>query len=86
MIRRQEVVVVECFKYGKKRHKYRKCPLWKERAEGRMAHMTRPQKMHQQREPAYPTKGKAQERERKLRKVEEEEAVHVVKPQEAQQG
>jgi len=26
-IRRHEVVVVECFKYGKKGHKCRKCPL-----------------------------------------------------------
>jgi len=26
-IRRQETVVVECFKYGEKEHKYRKYPL-----------------------------------------------------------
>jgi len=27
MIRRQEVIVVECFKYGQKGHKCRECPL-----------------------------------------------------------
>jgi len=26
-IRRQEVIVVKCFKCGKKGHKYRECPL-----------------------------------------------------------
>jgi len=29
MIRKQETVKVECFKYGEKGHKCRECPLWK---------------------------------------------------------
>ena len=33
-LRRQETEekgwVIECFKYGEKGHKYRKCPLWEE--------------------------------------------------------
>ena len=86
MIRRHEVVVVECFKCGEKGHKYRECPLWKERVEGRVVHVARPQKAHQQREPAYPEKGKAQEEERKLRRMEKEEAACMAKLQEAQQG
>jgi len=30
MIRKQETVEVECFKYREKRYKYRECPFWKE--------------------------------------------------------
>jgi len=48
IIKRQEVVAVECFKCGKREHKYRECPLWekvrKGRVEERAAHMARPQK------------------------------------------
>jgi len=29
IIRKQEMVKVECFKYGEKGHKCRECPLWK---------------------------------------------------------
>ena len=29
MIRKQETVKVECFKYREKGHKCRECPLWK---------------------------------------------------------
>ena len=29
MIRRQETVEVECFKYREKGHKCRECPIWK---------------------------------------------------------
>ena len=35
---------------------------------------------------AHPIREKAQETERTLRRAEEKEAVHVVKPQNAQQG
>jgi len=48
IIKRQEVVAVEYFKYGKREHKYRVCPLWekvrKRRVEERVAYMARPQK------------------------------------------
>jgi len=73
MIRKVGVVEVECFKCGEKEHKCRECPLWK-----RVVHLTKPQKIHQQKEPACSVKGKAQER--RLRRVEKEKAVHVAKP------
>jgi len=52
-----------------------------------MAHPMQ-EKAYQQekRKPACPIKGEAQEKERRLRRVEEEEVVHVAKPREAQQG
>jgi len=56
VIRRQELVVVECFKCGEKEHKCRECPLWRKIKE-----------------------------ERKLRRVEEEKAACVARPQKAQQ-
>jgi len=44
-------------------------------------------KTHQkERRPAHPEKRKAQEKKGRLRRVEEEEAARVAKPQEAQQG
>jgi len=69
-IRRIGVVEVECFKCGEKGHKYKECPLWmrKEKA----AHVARPQKVQQKERPACPVRGEVQER--KLRKVEKEEA------------
>jgi len=73
VIRRQEAVVVECFKYGEKGHKCRVCPLWrkKEQVKGK---------------PVYLAKGKVQETEKKLRRVEEKKATCMAKPREAQQG
>ena len=80
MIRRQETVVVECFKYRKKGHKCRECPLWRKAKkekrsrrvrEERAAHVAMPQKVQQE--------------ERKLRRVEESEVAHMAKPREAQQ-
>ena len=47
--------------------------------------MAKLQKAHQQKGPAHPVKGKVQEGERRLRRVEEE-AVRVAKLREAQQG
>jgi len=81
-IRRQKVTVVECFKCGEKGHKCRECPLWKkkEREKGRVACVTRSQKVHQQRELAYSTKKKVQKGERKLRRAEEEEIAYMAKP------
>jgi len=51
VIRKQESIVVKCFKCGEKRHKYRKCPLWRKI-----------------------------KKERKLRRVEEEEMACVARP------
>jgi len=77
-IRRVGVVEVEYFKYGKKGHKYREYPLWIKKE--KVAHVVRPQKAQQRERPAYPVKGKAQEKERRLRRAEEKEAVYVTRP------
>jgi len=60
VIRKQEVVEVECFKYGEKGHKCRECPLWKEEKKLQVAeetvHMAMPQKAQQKewrRSPAH---------------------------------
>jgi len=53
--------------------------------EERVVHVAKPQKAQQKRGPVRPIREKAQEREKKLRRVEEEEAVHMAKPREAQQ-
>jgi len=79
-LRRQETKKeewkVECYKCRKEGHKCRECPLWQ-----RIAHAARPQKAHQQREPAHPAKEKAQEEERKLQRAEgEKEAACVAEP------
>jgi len=44
-VRRQETVVVECFKYGEEEHKCRECPLWERKK--RVVHAAKPQKAHQ---------------------------------------
>jgi len=76
-IRSVRTVEMKCFKCGEKGHKCRECPLWvkKEKA----ARVTMPQKAQQKRRPVCPAKGKAQER--KLRKVEQEKAACVARPQ-----
>ena len=64
--------MVEYFKCGEKGHKYRECPLWKQMK--KTAYVAMPQKVQQKRRPARPVRGEVQER--KLRKVEQEEAAH----------
>jgi len=76
-IRRYEAVVVKYFKCEEKGHKYRECPLWKKKE--RVVRVAKPQKAHQQKGPAHPEKGKTQKGEKRLRRVEEEEAACVVK-------
>ena len=73
VVRRQESVVVKCFKCEEEGHKYKECLLWE-----RVACTVKPQKVYQQKKPACPVKGEVQEKG--LRRVEEEKAVHVVKP------
>ena len=51
IIRKQEVVEVECFKCGEKGHKCRECSLWKEEKKLQVAeetvHVAIPQKVQQ---------------------------------------
>ena len=84
MIRSVRMEEEKCFRCGKKGHKCRECLLWiKRKNEEKVAHVAMPQKAQRERRPVRPVRGEAQER--KLRKVEQEEAVRVAKPQEAQQ-
>jgi len=54
---------VRCFKCREEEHKCRECPLW----------------VKKERRLACPVRGKAQEEERKLRRVEEDKAAHPMK-------
>jgi len=77
-------VAVKCFKCGKKGYKCRECPLW-EREMKRMACL-KERKVHQEkRRPARLVREKAQEGEKRLRRVEEGEVACPVQ-REAQQG
>jgi len=51
-------VVVKCFKCEEEGHKYRECPLWEKKVK----------------RVARPKEGKAHQREKRLRRVEEDEA------------
>ena len=78
MIRRHEVVVAECFKCGEKGHKCRECPLWEKKE--RVARVAKPQKVYQQKRLMHPVKEKAQEGERRLRRVKTKEVTCMAKP------
>ena len=71
-IRSVRMSEVKCFRCGAEGHKCRECPLWvkKERA----ARVAKPQKAQQEKRPTHPERGKAQEGERRLRRVEGSEA------------
>jgi len=76
-------VGVRCFKCGEEGHKCRECPLW----EKKVKRVARPNggKAHQEeRRPAHPIRKKAQEGEKRLRRMEEEKAARPAKG-EAQQ-
>jgi len=82
-VKSMRIVVVKCFKCGEGGHSLRLCPLW----ERKLKRVARPDggKAHQgKRRPACPVREKAQERERRLRRMEEEKAARPVK-REAQQ-
>jgi len=82
VVRNMRKVVVRCFKCREEGHKCRECPLWvkKERA----ARVASPRKAQQKRRPVHPVREKAQEKGRRLRRMEEEKVVCPVKG-EAQQ-
>jgi len=81
VVRSMRMAVVRCFRCREEGHKCRECPSWiKKRKEKRAACVAKPQKAQQEKRPAYPVKGKAQEGERRLRRVEGSEAAHVARP------
>jgi len=76
-IRSVKMVGVKCFRCKEEGHKCKECSLW--RNEKKVAHVARPRKAQQEKRPARPVKGKAQEGERKLRRAEESEAARPTK-------
>ena len=78
VVRGMKVVGAECFKCGKQEYKCRECPLWEKKAkrvarpDGRKAHQ-------EKRRPAHSIREKAQEGGKRLRRIEEEKAVHPIK-------
>ena len=80
VVRSVRTVGVKCFKCGGEGHKCRECPLWiKRKNEEKAACVASPRKAQQKERPACLTKGKVQEGERRLRRVEESEVVHPTK-------
>jgi len=87
IVRSVRAVVVKCFRCGVEGHKYRECPLGIRRKNGeKAARVVRPREAQQEERPVHPEKGKVQEKEKRLRRVEEGGATRVAKPREAQQG
>ena len=82
IVRSIRMEAVRCFKCGKEGHKCRECPLWVKKE--KVARVATPQKAQQKERPARPVRGKAQEGERRLRRVEGGEAACVAKPREVQ--
>jgi len=89
MIRKKEVIVVECLKCGEKWHKCKECPLWRKMKEEKRLRriveeevvcVARPKKVQQKGKLACPIRKEAQEAERKLRRVEESKATRMTKP------
>jgi len=75
---------VKCFKCRDKGHKCRECPLW-ERKVKRVARLKEGKAHQGERRPVCPIREKAQEGEKRLRRVEEGEVACPVQ-REAQQG
>ena len=71
------MAAVECFKCGEEGHKCREYLLGKQMK--KVVHVAIPQKVQQERRLVRPIREKVQEEEKKLRRVEEDEAVHIAK-------
>jgi len=82
-VRSMRMVVVRHFKYGKEGHKCRECLLWKKKIK-RVACPNKGKAHQEERRPAHPIREKAQEGEKRLRRIKEEKAARSVKG-EAQQ-
>jgi len=88
IIKRQEVVRVKCYKCKEEGHKYRECLLWRKTEERKVqetAHVAKPPNVQKKERPVRPVKGKVQETEKKLRRVERQEVAHVAELRKVQQ-
>ena len=81
-IRRIEAVVVKYYKCDEKRHKYRVCSLWEKKVKKVMHPVEGKAYQRERRGSACSVKRKAQERERRVRRVEEKKAAYMAKPRE----
>jgi len=75
---------VKCFKCEEEGHKCRECSLWKKKVK-RVAYPDGEKAYQEERRPVCPIREKAQEGEKRLRRVKEGKTAHVTKPQEVQQ-
>ena len=83
IVKNVRMVVVRCFKCGKEGHKCKECPLWEKKVK-RVAHPNGGKAHQQERRLACPIREKAQEGEKRLRRMGEEKAARPAKG-EAQQ-
>ena len=83
IVRNVRMVVVRCFKCGKEGHKCKECSLWEKKVK-RVAHPNGGKAHQQERRLACPIREKAQEGEKRLRRMGEEKAARPAKG-EAQQ-
>jgi len=83
-IRSMRMLGVKCFRCGEEGHKCRECPLWEKKIK-RVAHPNGGKAHQEERRLVRPIREKAQEGEKRLRRMEEEKAARPVKG-EAQQG
>jgi len=79
MIRRVRVIVVKCFKYGEEGHKCKEYPL-REKKLKRVACPVEGKAHQGKRGLVCSIRKKAQEGEKRLRRVKEKEAVHIARP------
>jgi len=82
-VRSIRIVTVKCFKCKEEGHKYRECPLW-ERKVKRVAYPKEGKAHQEEKRPAHSIREKAQEGEKRLRRVKKGEAARPVQG-EAQQ-
>jgi len=83
VVRSTRTVVVRYFKCGEEGHKCRECPQWEKKVK-RMACSDGGKAHQEERKPARSIREKAQEGEKRLRRIEEKKAAHPAKG-EAQQ-
>jgi len=78
VVRSTKTVVIRCFKCGEEGHKCRECSLWEKKVK-RVAHPDGGKAHQEERRPARSIREKAQEGEKRLRKMEEEKAARSAK-------